>query len=242
MEQCHSILGRHIRLDVVVGTADVAAVFAQNLDAPNDLFPHLVGPNERQALSVDPAEEAQVLAEFLLQFLGGHGQRMQLDRLPDIHSDLDQIGQDGGDIPARVKPDQLTGLLADFEDAGEAGLFNLSRQVGGSAGIAFLSTVVSHRTAFHRANMVEHINVYSQATQDRLTLLIHGLMAKGFPLPVAKQQAYAILDRIVSGQASVMAFEDAFLVIGVLFILMMPLLLLFKKGKPQGMEKPAAAK
>lgn len=118
------------------------------------------------------------------------------------------------------------------------GLFNLSRQVGGSAGIAFLSTLVDHRTSFHRAAIVEHISIYSAATTERLNLLVGGLMAKGFPLPVAKQQALTIIDRTVQGQAAVMAFEDAFIVVGVLFILILPLLLLFKAGKPSMMQKP----
>jgi DHA2 family multidrug resistance protein len=125
------------------------------------------------------------------------------------------------------------------KDMGDGtGLFNLSRQVGGSAGIAFLSTLVDHRTAFHRAALMEHISLYSTATLERLNLLVGGFMAKGYSLPVARKQALAIVDGTVQGQAATMAFADAFIVVGVLFIAMMPLLLLFKKGKPQQMQKP----
>ncbi len=118
------------------------------------------------------------------------------------------------------------------------GLFNVFRQIGGSAGIAFLSTLVDHRTNFHRAALIEHISVYNAATIERLNLLVKGLMSKGFALPIARQQAVTILDRTVQGQAAVMAYEDAFIVVGMLFILILPLLLLFKAGKPSQMQKP----
>ncbi len=120
------------------------------------------------------------------------------------------------------------------------GLFNLTRQIGGSAGIAFLSTLVDHRTAFHRANLAEHISIYNPAALQRLNMLVNGLMAKGFPLPIARQQALKIVDGTVQAQAATMAFADAFIVVGVLFICMLPLLLLFKKGRPHMMQRPPA--
>ena len=53
-------------------------------------------------------------------------------------------------------------------------------------------------------------------------------------------QAATILDRTVQGQAAVMAFDDAFIVVGMLFILILPLLVFFKAGKPSQMQKPPA--
>lgn len=116
-----------------------------------------------------------------------------------------------------------------------SGLFNLLRQIGGSFGIALLSTVLDHRTALHRASLVENINLYSSAAMQRLQTLQAGFMAKGFPLSVAKQQALAIVDKIVQGQAAILAFEDIFFIVGIFFICALPLLLLFRKPK---IEKP----
>ncbi|MCC6442828.1 MAG: DHA2 family efflux MFS transporter permease subunit [Armatimonadetes bacterium] len=116
------------------------------------------------------------------------------------------------------------------------GLFNLARQLGGSAGIAFLSTFLDHRIDFHRASLAEYISLYDPATLERLRTLSAGLIAKGFPLAMARQQSLAILSRIVQGQASILAFEDCFRMIGVAFLLAIPLLLLFKKGIPAAMR------
>lgn len=117
------------------------------------------------------------------------------------------------------------------EIAEGTGLFNLSRQIGGSVGIAILSTYVDHRTSVHRAMLVEYINSYSGATMQRLHQLQAGFVAKGASVVMAKQQALALVDKIVMGQASVMAFADTFMVVAAFFILSLPLLLLFKKNQ-----------
>ena len=122
------------------------------------------------------------------------------------------------------------------------GLFNLARTVGGSAGIAVLSTLLDRRMAFHRAILVEHVNLYNPATIIRLRTLEAGFLAKGSSLPVARQQALAIVDRIVQGQAAVLSYADVFYLIAIFFVCALPLLLLFKKGRsiPSGRPGPVA--
>jgi DHA2 family multidrug resistance protein len=121
-----------------------------------------------------------------------------------------------------------------------AGLFNLSRQLGGSAGIAFLSTLLDHRIAFHRAMLVEHVSLYNPAAQIRLHAVQAAFAAKGSAAAIAHSQALAALDGTVQAQASILAFGDAFGVIGLCFVGAIPLLLLFKKGVPKGMRPPVA--
>ena len=128
--------------------------------------------------------------------------------------------------------------LKSKEVADGTGLYNLSRQVGGSVGIAFLSTFLDHRTEMHRSVLVEHINVYSIAAQQRLYALQSFFMSKGAPISVAKQQALAIVDQTVQGQAAILGFDDVFRVVAIVFIVALPLLLLFKKGKPFPGRKP----
>lgn len=124
----------------------------------------------------------------------------------------------------------LMGLRGkDMADA--TGLYSLSRQIGGSVGIAFLSTYLSHRTAMHRGILVENINIYSTAALQRLHDYQGYFMSKGAALPVAKQQALSIIDKIIQGQASILGFEDVFRVSAMVFIVALPLLLLFKSGR-----------
>jgi DHA2 family multidrug resistance protein len=120
------------------------------------------------------------------------------------------------------------------------GLFNLARTIGGSAGIAFLSTLLDRRMAFHRAILVEHVNLYSPATIMRLRSLEAGFLAKGSSPPVARQQALAVVDRIVQGQAAVLSYGDAFYLIAIFFVCALPLLLLFQKGKSIPSARPGS--
>ncbi|MEI6915271.1 MAG: DHA2 family efflux MFS transporter permease subunit [Armatimonadota bacterium] len=132
----------------------------------------------------------------------------------------------------------LTGLKGRDVSYG-TGLFNLMRQLGGSVGIAYLSTVVDQRTAQHRAALVEHISVFSPATTLRIEQLQHMFVAKGMSAGVAHQQAMKMIDNTVQVQAAVMAFEDAFLAIAIAFAVVLPLVFLFKKStRPAGHALP----
>lgn len=112
------------------------------------------------------------------------------------------------------------------------GLYNLTRQLGGSIGIAVLTTVLSSRTAFHRSVLVEKLGVSDVATAERLRALTAGFMAKGFDPASAKAQALTVLDGSVSLQASVMSFADSFWLVALVFLCTMPLILLLGKVRP----------
>ncbi len=126
----------------------------------------------------------------------------------------------------------------DVADA--TGLYNLARQIGGSTGIAILSTFLDQRTAMHRAVLVENINLYSAAALDRLNFWQQYFLSQGSALPIAHKQALAMIDQAVQGQASVLGFEDVFRLSAMVFIAALPLLLLFKKGRPIDGQKPDA--
>lgn len=124
----------------------------------------------------------------------------------------------------------LSGLRG-REVAEATGLFNLSRQVGGSAGIAFLTTFLDHRIAFHHDMLAEHLSLYNPVTLDRLRLLTSGFVAKGAPLVIARQQALVVINGSLSAQASILSFEDAFLVIAGVFLCAMPLIFLLRNAR-----------
>ena len=119
------------------------------------------------------------------------------------------------------------------------GMFNLTRQLGGSLGIAVMATLLTRFTVQQRALIGEHVVAGAPATQARLDLITHGLIAKGMNVVGAHHQALAILDRQISAQASVLAFSKIYLLSGVLLVAALPLLLLFKTGKGRGSVGPA---
>jgi DHA2 family multidrug resistance protein len=127
------------------------------------------------------------------------------------------------------------------KDVGKAtGLYNLTRQMGGSIGIAVLTTVLSSRTAFHRAVLVEKLGVSDVATAERVSALTHGMMAKGVDAASAQHQALTLLDGSVSMQASIMSFADSFWLVALVFVVTMPLILLLG-GRAKGAGAAAAA-
>jgi MFS transporter, DHA2 family, multidrug resistance protein len=111
-------------------------------------------------------------------------------------------------------------------------LFNLSRQLGGSIGIAFIATFVHHRADFHLSRMLEHLSAYNPTTWLMTQALQHGLVQKGFSSSEAAHGALQLLQMKAQLQASILAYEDVFVLVAFLLIASLPLLLLFntKKG------------
>lgn len=112
-----------------------------------------------------------------------------------------------------------------------AGLNNMMRQLGGSFGIAIVTTLINSRLALHKSHLADNISQYNPLSQERFQLLWRGFMAKGYDMQTAQQMAYKSLDGIVLKQSYIMAYTDAFFVVGVLMLCTLPLIYLhqFKK-------------
>jgi DHA2 family multidrug resistance protein len=114
------------------------------------------------------------------------------------------------------------------------GMFNLTRQLGGSLGIAIMATLLQRFTTMKKALLTEHVTNLDPTALGRLHGITHGLMARGVNAAVAKQQALSILDRQVQAQASVLAFSRIYILSGVILLASLPLLFLFRTGKGRG--------
>jgi DHA2 family multidrug resistance protein len=125
--------------------------------------------------------------------------------------------------------------LKDSELAQGTGMFNLTRQLGGSLGIAISATLLSRFTAQSRALLAEHVVVGDAASMARLQGITHALMAKGADALSARQQALFILDKQLQAQASVLAFSKLYLLSGIALVVALPLMLVFRTGKSRGL-------
>jgi DHA2 family multidrug resistance protein len=123
------------------------------------------------------------------------------------------------------------GPLPKKDIAAASGFFNLTRQLGGSIGVAGITAVLVQREAFHRQVLIEHVTAFSTATQTQLAMFTQMFIGKGFDQTTATKQAYAMIDRMVNQQAAVMSFADIFWIVGVIFILSMLLLFFLGSGK-----------
>ncbi|WP_312487158.1 DHA2 family efflux MFS transporter permease subunit [Massilia timonae] len=104
-------------------------------------------------------------------------------------------------------------------DMGSASsLFNMTRNLGGSIGIALLATSLTNREHFHSARLGEAVSSYAPATQERLDVLTQGFIAKGIDPASAADQALAVVDRLVRREAYVMAYNDGFWIIGMILL------------------------
>ena len=130
--------------------------------------------------------------------------------------------------------------LRTSELAQGTGMFNLTRQLGGSLGIAISATLLSRFTAQARALLAEHVVRNDPLTVARVDLLTRGLISRGMNAISAKQQALMILDRQLQAQASVLAFSKLYMLSGIALCCSLPLLLLFRSGKSRGLGPGAA--
>ena len=102
--------------------------------------------------------------------------------------------------------------------AGASGLFNMTRNLGGSIGIALLSALLTVRERFHSNRLGEAVSLYNPLTQERLNSLRQGFAAAGSDAYTAGQQAVAALDAALRREATLMAFNDCFRVLGLVLI------------------------
>jgi len=89
------------------------------------------------------------------------------------------------------------------------------RNLGCSFGIAILSTLVARREQFHDLRIGKAVAAYVPQTQARVATLQQTFIEKGFDPVTALKQAYAVIKSIVTREAFVMAFNDAFLVVAI---------------------------
>ena len=112
------------------------------------------------------------------------------------------------------------------------GLFNLARNIGGSSGIATVTTLLARRAQFHQQVLVAHLTPYNAAYRDALGQSSQILQAHGAGAVDAAAQAQALVYGTMQRQSNMLAFSDAFWVMGVLFLAIIPLMFFLKNAGP----------
>ena len=112
-----------------------------------------------------------------------------------------------------------------------SGLTNMARQLGGSFGVALITTFITKRSWIHRNHLLSYVSEYDPSLRERLAAITHGLMAKGSTLAQARQQAVGAIEGTVVRQTFLLTYMDAFRIVGIFFLACIPLLLLFKRRR-----------
>jgi DHA2 family multidrug resistance protein len=132
-----------------------------------------------------------------------------------------------------------TANLTPRDTADASALSNKMRNLGGSIGIAMLSTMIDRREHFHFSILAEAITVNAAATQQRLAMLAAGFQAHLADPATAKAQALAQLAAQVRREAYVMAYADGFYLVGVSLVLSLGGVAILRK--PQKASGPVEA-
>lgn len=127
------------------------------------------------------------------------------------------------------------GHLQQQQIGNATGMFNLMRNLGGSFGIAFVTTYLARDAQVHQAAMARHFTALDSTFQQQVAAIAGALKGQtGF---AATEQAYHIIYGRLLDQARLWAFVDNFRLFGLLCLACVPLVFLFKKVKP-GAAKP----
>ncbi|MGZ4815660.1 MAG: DHA2 family efflux MFS transporter permease subunit [Terriglobales bacterium] len=117
-------------------------------------------------------------------------------------------------------------------------IFNLMRNIGGSFGVALMTTFVARRSQFHQNRLVENISIYDFHSMQMLQQMKIWFMSRGSDAVTASHQALRAMYGLVQRHAAMMSFVEAFWVMCIIFWAVIPMVLLLNNprhhiGKPQ---------
>lgn len=115
------------------------------------------------------------------------------------------------------------------EEMGNAtGVFNLLRNLGGSFGVAFVTTFLSRRAQFHQARFSENLNPFDMRYQAGVNKTAEILHSQGISGSAAVQNA-AIYQRLIK-ESNMLAYSDAFYISTIVLLCILPLMFFLKKS------------
>ncbi|MGZ4839503.1 MAG: DHA2 family efflux MFS transporter permease subunit [Terriglobales bacterium] len=107
-------------------------------------------------------------------------------------------------------------------------IFNLMRNIGGSFGIALMTTFLARRNQVHQNHLISNINIYDPETWRMLQSARAWFQGRGSDAYTATQQAYGAIYGMVQRHAAMLSFVEAFWVMAVLFALMVPVVFILR--------------
>ncbi|HEY1463017.1 MAG TPA: DHA2 family efflux MFS transporter permease subunit [Terriglobales bacterium] len=115
-------------------------------------------------------------------------------------------------------------------------LFNLMRNIGASIGISTVETFQVRSQQKHVHDLVANVTGTNLAAQNLSRGFTGYFMSQGSDMVTASHRAYAAIFGMVQRQAAIMAYNDTFMLLAIMFVAVSPCLLLLKKP-----EKKAGA-
>src|SRR3974390_2751291 len=110
-------------------------------------------------------------------------------------------------------------------------IYNLMRNIGGSFGIATMTTFLARRNQVHQNQLISHISTFD----PRVRMTWRGMQGwfhmQGSNSVDAGKKAMGAIYGMVQQQAAMLSFVEAFWVMGVIFLAMLPLVLFLRNAR-----------
>jgi DHA2 family multidrug resistance protein len=121
------------------------------------------------------------------------------------------------------------------EEMGNAtSIFNLMRNIGGSIGIAAVTTMTARAEQRNINVLGANVTGYSAAARQTMQGAAANFMSKGADAVTASRQALGSMFVLVQAQATMLSFNRAFLLLGFLFVAVIPFILLMRRPQKRG--------
>ena len=121
-------------------------------------------------------------------------------------------------------------------------LNNMIRQLGGAFGIALANNYIANRAAQHRTDLVSAMPNGSAMLNERINTISQGLIAKTGDVATAGNKALGLINLSVEKQSNYLAYLDTFRLIGIFFIVAIPLVVFLRVKKKSPQEIAASMK
>ncbi len=118
-------------------------------------------------------------------------------------------------------------------------IFNLVRNIGGSFGIALMTTFLARRGQLHQNHLVSRLTAGDVDTERTLAGMRAWFELHGADAYTASRRALGALYGMMQRHAAMLAFVEAFWIMGVIFLAMVPFVLLLRNPQAQAAARIA---
>ena len=108
-------------------------------------------------------------------------------------------------------------------------LYSVTRNIGSSMGISFVTTWITRRSQFHQTILASNITASSRMGREAMEQITGFLQQNGTDRVTARHEAGALIYRTMQQQAALLSYVDVFHIMGYLFLMVIPLVFLMKR-------------
>jgi drug resistance transporter, EmrB/QacA subfamily len=119
-----------------------------------------------------------------------------------------------------------------------AAIFNLLRNLGGSFGVAFVTTLLARRSQHHQSHLILHLSDFSPNYTQHVNTLTQALNFKLGTFADNTLLAKGLIYQQMQAEATALAFNDTFYIQALLFLVLLLSLLLLRQPKHGAKHEP----